>query len=260
MTPVTAPPPAVASTVVAPTVSAALTTTTVRVSSTFSGARIVIYGAVFNAGPRAADVVVVVRAPVQPVRLVQKYRVAGVWMNTRPVLFIGAPGFYRAASSRPLDHIAATDELQRLGIGVDHLRIDAPAVEQVETRYGVPDQVITRVERDYPSWRNAVIRLKEKAGLYSVDPKGVQFVDPGLFRAEVSLPTDAPTGRYRADVLLFRDGVPVSVREHTFSVKRVGLERQVYIFAHRAPWSYGVVSVAFALLSGWIAARAFRRN
>jgi uncharacterized protein (TIGR02186 family) len=243
-----------------PVVSAALTQATVRVSSTFQGARIVIYGAVFNPGVRPLDVVVVVRGPAQPVRIVRKTRVAGMWINSRPVLFIGAPGFYMASSTHELEQIAGFSALQRLGLGVDHLRIDAPDENRIETRYGVPDVVVNRLAGDYLDWRSAVIRLKERSKLYDVDPSGVRFVDPGLFRAEVSLPTHAPTGRYRADVLLFQDGTPVSTRELTLTVKRVGIEREVYSFAHRAPWSYGIVSVAIALISGWLAARLFRRG
>ena len=59
-------------------VSAALTQTNVRVSATFRGAEIVLYGAVFNPDRKPADVVVVVRGPQQPVRLIRKVRVAGV--------------------------------------------------------------------------------------------------------------------------------------------------------------------------------------
>jgi hypothetical protein len=61
-------------------------------------------------------------------------------------------------------------------------------------------------------------------------------------------------------VWLFQDGAPVSLRERTLTVKRVGLEREVYAFAHRAPWSYGVVAVLIAVLSGWLAAKLFRRG
>src|SRR5690606_20531072 len=107
-------------------VAAALTETTVDIDTGFAGASMVLYGAVFNPTDIPADVVVVVRGPDQPVRLVRKVRVAGLWLNSRPVVFEGAPGFYMTASTRPLDEIATFSVLRRLGIGVDHLRINAP--------------------------------------------------------------------------------------------------------------------------------------
>ncbi|HRO33108.1 MAG TPA: TIGR02186 family protein [Brevundimonas sp.] len=241
-------------------VAAALTEAQVEVDSRFSGASIVLYGAVFNPGDQPADVVVVVRGPDAPVRLVKKTRNMGVWLNSRPVLFEGAPGFYMTASTRPLSDIADFGQLRRLGVGVNHLRINAPEESRTVTRYGVRDVVVSRLGEDYLDWRRAVIRLKEAAQLYATDPDGVDFVDRGLFRAEVTLPATAPTGRYYTEVWLFQNGEPVSVSNLTLTVQKVGLERDIYEFAHRRPWSYGVLCVLLAALMGYGASRLFRRG
>lgn len=243
-----------------PVISAALTETTVQVSSDFSGARIVLYGAVFEPQDRQSDVVVVVRGPEQPVRIARKVQVAGLWVNSRPVVFRGAPGFYMAASNRPLHEIANFSQLRRLGAGVDHLTINAPAEQRVETRYGIRDMVVSALGEDYYVWRRAVVRLKQNAGLYAEDQQGVRFVDRGLFRAEIALPTGAPTGVYRADILLFQDGRAVSRRTRTLTVEKVGLERALYVWAHDRPWSYGLVAMGFALAAGWAASAVFRRD
>ncbi len=240
-------------------VAAALTDAQVKVDTGFQGASIVLYGAVFNPTDTPADVVVVVRGPDAPVRLVKKTRNMGVWLNSRPVLFEGAPGFYMTASTRPLSEIADFGQLRRLGVGVDHLRIDAPEESRTVTRYGVRDVVVSRLGEDYLDWRRAVIRLREAAALYNTDPEGVSFVDRGLFRAEVELPTTAPTGIYNAEVWLFQDGDPVSVSNLTLTVEKVGFERDVYEFAHRQPWLYGLVCVLLAGLTGYGASRVFRR-
>ena len=248
------PPPPAAS------VSAALTETNVRVNSDFRGARIVLYGAVFDPADRPSDVVVLVRGPEQPVRIARKTRVAGMWVNSRPVVFQGAPGFYIAASNRPLDEIARFGVLRRLGAGVDHLAIRAPEEQRIETRYGIRDMVVSRLGADYLDWRRAVVRLKERSGLYAADEHGVRFVDRGLFRAEIALPTGAPTGEYRADIVLFQDGQPVSTKVRTLTVEKVGVERTLYLWAHQRPWSYGLAAMAFALAAGWAASFAFRRD
>ncbi|WP_374516935.1 TIGR02186 family protein [Brevundimonas sp.] len=241
-------------------VAAALTDARVQVDSSFRGASIVLYGAVFNPSDVPADVVVVVRGPDAPVRLVKKTRNTGVWLNSRPVLFEGAPGFYMPASTRPLGDIAEFGQLRRLGVGLDHLRINAPEESRTVTRYGVKDVVVSRLGEDYLDWRRAVIRLREAAALYNSDPEGVDFVDEGLFRAEVELPTVAPTGKYFAEVWLFQEGEPVSVSNLTLTVEKVGLERDIFEFAHRRPWSYGVLCVVLAALTGWGASRVFRRG
>ena len=240
-------------------VAAALTDAQVKIDSKFRGASIVLYGAVFNPSNDPTDVVVVVRGPDAPVRLVKKTRNMGVWLNSRPVLFEGAPGFYMTASTRPLSDIAGFGQLRRLGVGLDHLRIGAPNETRTVTRYGVRDVVVSRLGDDYLDWRRAVIRLKEAAALYNTDPQGVSFVDKGLFRAEVDLPATAPTGPYYAEVWLFQAGRPVSVSNLTLTVEKVGFERDIYEFAHRRPWSYGVLCVLLAAAMGYAASRVFRR-
>ena len=241
-------------------IAAAMTDARVMIDSRFSGASIVLYGAVFNPTDRPADVVVVVRGPDGPVRLVKKTRNMGFWLNSRPVLFEGAPGFYMTASTRPLSDIADFGQLRRLGVGVDHLRIAAPQESRTVTRYGVRDVVVSRLGEDYLDYRRAVIRLREAAALYNTDPDGVEFVDAGLFRAELELPTVAPTGQYFAEVWLFQDGEPVSVSNLTLTVEKVGIERDIYEFAHRRPWSYGVLVVLLAAFMGWGASWVFRRQ
>jgi uncharacterized protein (TIGR02186 family) len=241
-------------------VVAALTDARVKVDSSFRGAKIVLYGAVFNPTDTPADIVVVVRGPDAPVRLVKKTRNMGVWLNSRPVLFEGAPGFYMTASTRPLSEIAGFGALRRLGVGVDHLRIGAPDEARTVTRYGVRDVVVSRLGDDYLDWRRAVIRLKERAELYDTDPDGVSFVDKGLFRAEVDLPTTAPTGQYYAEVWLFQEGRPASVSNLTLTVEKVGFERDIYEFAHRRPWLYGVLCVLLAAGMGYLGSRLFRRT
>ena len=241
-------------------VAAALTDAEVRIDTGFSGASMIIYGAVFNPTDAPADVVVVVRGPDQPVRLIRKQRVLGVWLNSRPVLFEGAPGFYMTASTRPLGDVADFGSLRRLGVGVDHLQIDAPAEARSVTRYGVRDVVISRLGEDYLDWRRAVIRLKQTANLYSSDDDGVTFVDRGLFRAELELPTTAPTGRYHAEVWVFQEGEPVGVSNLTLRVEKVGFERAIYDFAHQRPWLYGILCVMLASATGLGASRVFKRR
>jgi uncharacterized protein (TIGR02186 family) len=241
-------------------ISAALTEASVRVSSDFRGAHIIVYGAVFDPAARPTDVVVIVRGPDQPVRIARKSRVGGLWLNGRPVVFQGAPGFYMAASTRPLDKIAGFSELRLQGAGLDHLAIAAPAEQRVETRYGVRDMVVSGLGADYLDWRDAVIRLKQKAGLYAADSTGVAFVDRGLFRADIDLPVEAPIGTYETRILLFQDGRLVASRRRPLDVEKVGLERTVFVVAHGHPWFYGLFTVLLGLGAGWAASVIFRRS
>lgn len=243
----------------APAIAAALTEPTVQVTSSFTGAKIVLYGAVYDPRRQPHDVVVVVRGPEQPVRISRKVRVAGLWLNSRPVTFEGAPGYYMAASTRPLNAVTGFRNRRTLGLGVDNLPFAAPAETRVETRYGVSDVVVSRLGGEYLAYRRAVIRLKQQGGLYAADSDAVRFVDTGLFRADIALPSSAPAGHYTAEILLFRGGEPIARRTRSLTVEKVGIERTLYALAHERPWSYGVLSVVFGVFAGWVAAVVFRQ-
>lgn len=254
------PPPQPAAPEPAAQVSAALTQAEVKVTSGYRGTTISVFGAVFDPDGDPADVVVTLRGPEQPVRIARKIRVAGLWLNGRPVVFHGAPGFYHVASTRPLTEVGRFAALRQYGLGLDHLAIAAPAERRVETRFGIRDMVVSRLGADYHDWRSAVIRLKSGAGLYSADSTGVRYVDEGLFRTDIALPASAPTGRYVARIVIFQDGKPISVRERPMTVEKAGLERWLYLMAHQRPWLYGFLSVLIALGAGWLASRVFRRT
>lgn len=242
-----------------PMLSAALTDGSVEVTSSFTGARIVLYGAVLDPAGRPGDVAVVVRGPTQPVRISRKVRVAGLWLNSRPVVFEGAPSYYMAASTRPLRQMTTFAVRRRLGLGVNDLAFATPAETRRETRYGV-DVVVNALGGEYQAYRQAVIRLKQADGLYGADAEAVRFVDPGLFRADIRLPASAPEGVYRAEILLFRDGRVVASRLRTLTVQKSGIERLIADLAQSRPWTYGLLSMVFGVLAGWITSVVFPRR
>ena len=60
--------------------------------------------------------------------------------------------------------------------------------------------------------------------------------------------------------IAFQDGEPVAASNLTLTVGKVGVERDVYEFAHRQPWLYGVLCVLLAAFTGYAASRVFRRG
>lgn len=218
--------------------AADLTTANVEVDAGYSGARIGVFGAVFDPSGRPADVVVLVRGPDQPAAIARRERRGGLWLNGSPVKVTGAPGFLLTASSRNLAAIAEPSVLRAAGAGTDSLDL--------------------AVGGD-PAFARAFVRLKAREGLYREDPRGVAFVDRGLFRARIALPASAPVGRYRVDVLLFQDGQAVTRRSRELTIEKVGLERVISGFARQRPWAYGMVCVLIALAAGWAASAVFRR-
>ena len=186
----------------------------------------------------------VVRSPAEPLIVRRKERVAGIWINGPGKVFPSVPGFYAALSTRPLRAITSDVTLNTLGIGVGNLDFGRP----------------TEGDPDEQTFRSAVIRLKEKQKLFQELDDGVDFVGRSLFRGTVALPVNVRTGRYTADIYLFRDGEVISRDHSTLEVTKAGFEGLVHKLAFTRPFLYGVLAVVLAILAGLAGWYAFRRE
>lgn len=238
---------------------AALSQTTVEIRSNFAGADLILFGAIagFQDGD---DVAVVVRGPASDLRVMRKERSFGIWINRAPVRFEDVSGYYAVASTRPLKEIGTFSSLRRNQIGRDHVRLNAPETQRRETRFGVRDVLVSDLGSEIVDYREALGRIKGRAGLYVETPGGVTILEGGLFQARLRLPPATPVGDYVADVYLFRAGQPIASRQIYLDVRKAGLERAIYDHAHNHPHLYGLICVLFAVFAGWAAAEIFRRR
>jgi len=230
-----APPPARAQALVAD-----LSNHLVAITTGFTGAEILLFGAVEGPG----DVVVTVRGPARDEAVRRKVRVAGLWMNGAEVRFSGVPVFYAMFSSRPPADIV-TEELAEIHqIGADNLSLRSDSRRS-------PEEIDT--------FRAALIRAKERQGLYQPDAGRLIFLGQRLFRANLVFPGNVPTGAYRVEVLLIRDGAVVSAQTTPLYISQAGISADVYEFAHRQAALYGLLAIVLAVGSGWIAGAVFRK-
>lgn len=224
--------------------TAAVTEDTIEVTSDFRGARVIVYGA----SPEqrgGGDLVVAIRGPAAGLTVRRKRRIAGLWLNVDPVRFSDAPMFFAVVSAKPLEQIAAPEAIWKLKLD------PAAQARLVDT---------TPADADPGVYRRALARLKQRAGLYAVEPRGLEFPAQGLFRAPVALPANAPPGAYTVDIYLFRRERLIASEQATITIARTGLERTIHDLAHSHPLLYGLAAVLLAVSAGWAATLAFRRR
>lgn len=227
-------------------VVAGLSQTRVDITTAFSGSEIFVFGAVKRAAlppDTALDVIVTVTGPVQPVVVRRKERYLGIWVNGPGVEVDAAPSFYAVATTRPFrEAIGWTDDM-RYRVGLD----------QLVRLIGTPGDI------EYPEeYRQAAIRLRRKAGLYTELPDAVRLHEDTLFETHIDLPANLVEGDYRARIFLLRDRQVIDVFEDSIVVRKVGLERWIYAMAHERSALYGLGSILLALGAGWIASTVFR--
>jgi uncharacterized protein (TIGR02186 family) len=220
----------------------------IEITSGFSGAELLLFGAVNDKG----DAVAVVRGPTAPggglvgsaVEVRQKTRNFGIWMSGPHVRFDNVPGFYAIAASRPLEEILTFDMLDRYQLGIGELKLTATEA----TAPNISD------------YAGALLRIRQRLGLYTEKVGHISFIGDRLFRTSIAFPSTVPTGIYNVDVYLVRDGKIVDAQSFPLLVNRAGFSADIYNFAHRNGLAYGLIAVLTALVFGWIAHLAFRRR
>ena len=217
----------------------------VAITATFDGSNILVFGAIKreSAIPEGLGVIVTIAGPSEPVAVHRKERRFGIWVNTDTVEVDAAPSFYAIATSAPLDRILKDTEDLRHQISIER------AIRSV----GAP-MTIT----DANAFSDAVIRIRKSQDLYKRSENSVLVDQETLFRTSVDMPANLTEGDYYTRIFLTRDGQVTSELETTIDVKKVGLERFLYNLSRQQPLIYGLLSLAIAILAGWLASSFFR--
>ncbi|MAZ01719.1 MAG: hypothetical protein CMN56_01115 [Sneathiella sp.] len=219
----------------------------ISVTSDFTGTELLLFGAIKydeeDLGQGQGDVLVVVRGPEKDIVVRRKDRVAGIWINTDAVEFSRVPSFYAIASNRPIEEIAPADLLSRLRLGPSRLRFRANEPANVSLPF-----------------EEAIVRQKSLEDLYSDQAAAVYFLGDTLFRTTIAIPANVPVGDYIAEFYLFKDGELMSAQSSPLFIKKSGLGRTIFDFAHDYPALYGIAAIIVALFAGWLASAVFRKD
>jgi uncharacterized protein (TIGR02186 family) len=226
----------------------------VSVNSNFAGTTIVLFGTIEPDSPtgrrRATgyDLVVTVTGPKQTIVERRKERMLGIWTNIGSRTFLNVPSYLAVLSNQPVEQIANADVVRQLQLGL---------AEKL-----LPQQLgndVGDVARDDP-FRANFIRLKMQHQLYLQKTNGVTLLTPTVFRAEISLPAEAPIGNYDVDVKVLAEGALLTRTTSAFEIIKVGFEQFVANTAQDYGLLYGLTTAMMAIMTGWFAAVVFRRD
>jgi uncharacterized protein (TIGR02186 family) len=221
----------------------------VEIRYSFTGAQLLLFGAILYPGGRVpqdpADVIVVLKGPVEPILLREKQKIAGIWMNADSNRFRSAPGFYAVASSAPVRQLVdeRTAAIYELGLQDLQLSPSGGALPAKERRFEA-----------------GLLDLRKRQGLYAEHPHGIEISEGVLYRARISIPSQVPVGTYTAETFLVDDGKVIAAATREIEIGKSGFERWVALMARRQGFLYGLASVLMSLGLGWAAAAAFRRR
>lgn len=224
--------------------AAALMDDSVLLTSNFNGAKLTMFGAVQLAGDKNTDIVIIIRGPNRQAWITKKSKIMGLWIGQKRVYFDAAPTFFGVASTRPIDEIAPKDTQSLYGMD---------ALSQLNPHQNALSK------QELEDFKTAFVNAREKQKLYINAPKAVQFMENGLFRADIRLPDLTPPGLYTVKVMVMKNKRPVDTTLQSFEVTKVGFERFIFQFARDNTFIYGLFGLFLALGAGFLSARLFRR-
>ncbi len=225
-----------------------VSTDNISLNANFDGSELFVFGAVRRDAPPPTDsgpldIIITVKGPPRAVTVRRKDRRFGIWVNNATVVVRAAPSFYAIASTRPTDAILDQTDRLRYGIGMDE------AVRRVSGHPTIADTA---------SFTDAVVRIRERTGSYSVLDDGVTVAEDTLFQTRIDMPANLVEGDYAAEFFLVRDHQVISSAATIIRVEKTGIERWLFNLSRNEPLLYGLMSVGLALLAGWLANAAFR--
>ncbi len=221
----------------------------VEIRYSFTGAQLLLFGAILYPGGRAparpADIVVVLRGPVEPIVVREKQKIAGIWMNADSNRFRSAPSFYAVASSRPISQLMDERTAAIYEMGLQNLQLSpgGGALPEKERRFEA-----------------GLLDLRRRQGLYAEHSRGVEISEGVLYRATISIPSQVPVGTYTAETFLIDRGRVLAAATREIQIDKSGFERFVALAARRHAFLYGIISVLLSLGLGYAAGALFRRR
>ena len=221
----------------------------IEIRYSFTGAQLLLFGAIIYPGGRVpqrpADVVVVLKGPVEPILVREKQKIAGIWMNADSNRFRSAPGYYAVASSKPVRDLVdeRTAAIYELGLQDLQLSPGGGALPEKERRFEA-----------------GLLDLRKRKGLYREHPDGVEISEGVLYRARIDIPSQVPVGTYTAETFLVDRGKVIAAATKEIEIGKSGFERFVALAARQHGFLYGLAAVLLSLGLGWAAAALFRRR
>ena len=113
-------------------------------------------------------------------------------------------------------------------------------------------------EAEIAAFAAALIRNKQRVGLFNAELGEIKFPGKRLFRTQVQFPSSVPTGVYNATVYLVDGGAIVARTDTPLQVRKTGFEATVFEFANQQAAIYGAIAILIALAAGWFAGIVFR--
>lgn len=197
------------------------------------------------------DLIVKITSPEGYQMLKKKGKVAGfLWMNVGDLKFENVPDLYSVHSTKKLDELLISEELDRYVIGYPALgkHIEITPVANAEEK---------------EKWFNEFLKFKQDANLYAKSEGKIsvnQQDGKQNYYVLLDWPYQAAPGNYTVTVYAVKDKKVIDKAETKVFVEQVGLVETLSTMAKKNAALYGFISIVAALGAGFGVGMVFRKG
>ena len=218
---------------------------TIKIETTFKGKEVIIFG-LMDPGH---DTIFVLKGPNKNAKLTIKERLFGIWIETKKFTYKNIPSIFFIASSSPINDILDENVIRQKGLNFKNFDYNFLNNNNIKDTKIYEDSLY--------EWDSNLIRKQKSINFYK--QYDLKIVDDKLFQTRIFFPPNTIPGIYNANIFQVKDRKIINEDNKKIIVKKTGLGNKIYNFAQKQPSFYGLLCIIFAVISGIIAATAFRR-
>ena len=213
----------------------------IKIETDFNGKEVIIFGILND----DQETIITIKGPEKNAIIQKKERILGFWFNTKQIIYNQIPSIFFIASSEKIKDILPTSTIIKEELSFDYL-----LENKLSQRNFISD-----VSLD--TWKNNFVRIKEDKNLFK--EYAVEKIENKLFQTRIFFPAKSIPGEYKVKVYQIKNNIILNNKEKIITLKKSGVGSQIYNFANNNAAAYGLFTIIFAVLSGFLAATLFRR-
>ena len=214
----------------------------IKIETNFIGKEVIIFGILND----DQETIMTIKGPEKNALIQKKERILGFWFNTKKITYNQIPSIFFIASSNEIEDILPTSTIIKEELSFDYLLENKTSQRNF----------ISDISLD--TWKSNFVRIKKNKNLFK--EYEIENIDNKLFQTRIFFPAKSIPGEYKVNVYQIKDNLILNKKEKIITLKKSGIGNQIYNFAHKNAAAYGLFTILFAILSGFLAATLFRRS
>ena len=214
----------------------------IKIETNFIGKEVIIFGILND----DQETIMTIKGPEKNALIQKKERILGFWFNTKKITYNQIPSIFFIASSNEIEDILPTSTIIKEELSFDYLLENKTSQRNF----------ISDISLD--TWKSNFVRIKKNKNLFK--EYEIENIDNKLFQTRIFFPAKSIPGEYKVNVYQIKDNLILNNKEKVITLKKSGIGNQIYNFAHKNAAAYGLFTIIFAILSGFLAATLFRRS